>query len=158
MEIKVDRVPFSQDDEHKLVFTITVSDPHKSFFGNVEDSIMIALDICNEEVDRIETSENKLQDEVKSLIHSAKEKTFMRVLDNLKFAIENEFRPKFKPICQEIYNWIYDYQNDELKKWMNEFNPQRTRYYFDNDPEMNKPNIPQASEHEDDDDYEDDDE
>jgi len=41
----------------------------------------------------------------------------------------------FKPICQEIYNWIQDHQSGDIKNWMIQFDPQRTKYYFHNDPE-----------------------
>lgn len=135
MKINVDRI---HTPEGNLVFTITVSEPHHSCFGEVEKNIMNLLDICKENVYRTTSEENKTKLDVVGLIHLAKEKTFIRVLDNLKFAIENEFRPKFKPICQEIYNWIYDNQTDVLKKWMSEFDPQRTKYYFDNDAKSNE--------------------
>ena len=155
MDINVDRTHTS---EGNLIFTITVNEPHHSCFGEIEKKMMNILDVCKERVDRLTPHENKLKDDIVSLIHQIKEKTFMRVLSNLKFAIENEFRPKFQPICQEIYNWINDNQTDVLKKWMSEFDPQRTRYYFDNDPEVKRPVVPQESEYDDDeDDQEDDD-
>ncbi len=130
MDIKVDRVNTS---EGNLVFTITVSNPHHSCFGETEKNLMNVLDICKQGISAYSSEENKLAQDVIGLIHTAKEKTFSRVLTNLKFAIENEFRPKFQPICQEIYNWIYDHQSSTLKSWMSEFDPQRTKYYFDND-------------------------
>src|SRR5690606_24171737 len=155
MDIKVDR---TNTPEGNLVFTITVSEPHHSCFGEIEKNIMNLLDICKDDIYRTTSDENKTKQDVIGLIHAAKEKTFLRVLRNLKFAIENEFRPKFKPICQEIYNWIYDQQTDVLKKWMSEFDPQRTKYYFDNDITPNKFAQMQESEHDDDDDEEDEDE
>ena len=153
MDIKVDRTNTSEGD---LVFTITVSDPHHSSFGESEKNIMNLLDTCKDNIFRVSSEVNKTKDHVIGLIHAAKEKTFMMVLDNLKFAIENEFRPKFKPICQEIYNWIYDKQTDVLKKWMGEFDPQRTKYYFDNDITPSKFAMTQESEHDDDEDDEED--
>jgi len=39
-------------------------------------------------------------------------------------------------MCQEIYNWIFDQQNEPLKRWMLEFDPQRTTFYFDNDKKL----------------------
>ena len=146
MKIEVNR---THSSEGNLVFTIVVSEPHHSCFGEIEKNIMILLDNCKEDTYRSTSEENKTKNEVINLIHLAKEKTFLRVLDNLKFAIENEFRPKFKPICQEIYNWIYDHQTDHLKKWMIEFDSQRTKYYFDNDDTPNKNYVPQESEHDD---------
>jgi hypothetical protein len=140
MDIKVDRV---NTPEGNLVFTITVSNPHHSCFGENEKNIMNYLDTCKENVSKSTSVENKLAQDVIGLIHASKEKTFTRVLSNLKFAIENEFRPKFQPICQEIYNWIYDHQTVMLKSWMSEFDPQRTKYYFDND----KKNLPSHDPH-----------
>ena len=148
MKINVDRTNNCEGD---LVFTITVSQPHSSCFGEFEKKVMDILNICKEDIDRVSILDNKVKNEVIDLIHVTKEKTFIRILENLKFTIENEFRPKFKPICQEIYNWIYDYQTDDLKKWMNEFDPQRTKYYFDNDTYAEKIKIPQQSEHYDED-------
>ena len=148
MKIKVDRV---NTPEGNLVFTITVNEPHHACFGEIEKNMMDILDNCKNDISLSTPDDNKIKEHVISLIHAAKEKTFMRALDSLKFAIENEFRPKFKPICQEIYNWIYDNQTDALKKWMCEFDPQRTKYYFDNDITAEKIHVPQASEHEDED-------
>jgi hypothetical protein len=154
MKIQVDRTNTS---EGNLVFTITVSNPHHSCFGEIEKNIMNLLDFCKEGVQNLSPEDNKVRNDVIGLIHNAKEKAFMRVLDNLKFAIENEFRPKFKPICQEIYNWIYDNQTDLLKKWMSEFDPQRTKYYFDNDIKAFTIQLLQESEHDEDDEDEEDD-
>jgi len=132
MKITVDRTHTS---ESNLVFTITVSSPHLTCFGESEKQMMKLLEICQDDIERVVLDENKLKDDIKGLIHSAKEKAFVRVLDNLKFSIENEFRPMFKPICQEIYNWIQDHQSGDIKNWMIQFDPQRTKYYFHNDPE-----------------------
>lgn len=148
LDIKVNR---THTPEGNLIFTITVSDPHHSCFGKSEKNIMDILDACKNDVNHIDLKENETKDDVIRLIHQAKEDTFVRVLNNLKFAIENELRPKFRSICQEIYNWIYDNQTDDLKKWMFEFDPQRTKYYFDNDITPTKFNQMQESEHEDDD-------
>lgn len=140
MKITVDR---NNTDQGNLIFTISVTDPHHSCFGEIENQMMYILDTCKEQVYRTTSEENKTKNDIMALIHAAKEKTFMRVLDNLKFSIENEFRPMFKPICQEIYNWIQDQQTEVLKKWIMEFDPQRTKYYFSNDEkmqrELNKP-------------------
>ena len=130
MKITVDRTHTS---ENNLVFTVTVSEPHLTCFGESEKQMMRLLEICQDDVERVVLDENKLKDDIKGLIHSAKEKTFVRVLNNLKFSIENEFRPMFKPICQEIYNWIQDHQSGDIKNWMIEFDPERTKYYFHND-------------------------
>ncbi len=133
MKISVERII---NTEGNLVFTISVSEPHLAGFGDVDKIMMNILDACQNDIFRVTVDENKIKNDVMGLIHAAKEKAFVRVLDNLKFSIENEFRPKFKPICQEIYNWIHDKQTNDLKKWMIEFDPERTKYYFDNDLEL----------------------
>ncbi len=155
MDIKVDRTNTPEGD---LVFTITVSNPHHTCFGGIEKSIMDILDFSKKGIQDLSPEDNKTRNDVVGLIHAAKEKAFVRVLDNLKFSIENEFRPKFKPICQEIYNWIYDHQEDVVKGWLSDFDPQRTKYYFDNDVNASKMDMSQESEHDEEDDDEDEDE
>ncbi len=134
MKITVDRTNTS---EGELVFTIKVSEPHHACFSEIEKNIMELLDLCKTGVENISPEDNKLRQDVIASIHHAKEKTFLRVLNNLKFAIKEELQPKFNPICQEIYNWIHDKQTSNLKTWMNEFDSQRTTYYFDNDGKNN---------------------
>lgn len=152
MDINVARTDTPEGD---LVFTITVSNPHHACFTGEDKKIMELLDFCKNQISTVILQPNKTKEEVVGLIHLAKKKTFMKVLENLKFEIENEFRPKFKPICQEIYNWIKDHQTDELKEWMYEFDPQKTTYYFCNDQKMANFDSPQESEHEYDDDDDD---
>ena len=138
MKITVDR---TVNPEGNLTFTITVMEPHHACFDLVEKNIMGVLDFCKQGVENLSPEDNKLRQDVVSLIHLAKEKTFNRVLDSLKFAIKEQLEPKFNPICQEIYNWIYDAQNKPLKEWLYEFDPQRTTYYFDNDARFQKQNL-----------------
>ncbi len=152
MKITVDRI----SSENDLVFTIKVSEPHHACFGELEKTMMAMLDCCKDGVSGLTTEENKTKNDVMGLIHAAKEKTFVRVLDSLKFAIQNELAPMFKPICQEIYNWIHDQQSGDLKAWMIEFDPQRTKYYFNNDQTAQKILIAQESEHENEDDEDED--
>ncbi len=132
MEIKVERNKKDED----LVFTITVSGGHKSPLTVQE---YLALTNIDEFTKTMEGRLSRDSDIFKHLLdsnHDLKEKIFVEILDNLKFAIENQLRPKFKPICQEIYNWIYDYQEGYVKSWMSDFDPQRTTYYFDNDEKI----------------------
>lgn len=153
MDIKVDRI---NTPEGNLVFTITVSEPEHACFGETEKKIMTHIDICRDELYRTAGLENKVMQDAVVHLHDIKEKAFLRVLNNLKFEIENEFRPRFQPICQEIYNWIYDKQTGDLKKWMQEFDPQRTTYYFDNDVKKQKRiDMPENDLEDDDDDDED---
>lgn len=115
-----------------LTFTIKISNPHTVDFSQSDQQLMLILDRCKNDTEFVE-SQGKIKDDIKRLIHAAKEKTFQRMLDKLHFDIKNTFEPRFKHICQEIYNWIYDAQTGSLKSWMTDFDPQRTKFYFDND-------------------------
>lgn len=130
MKITVDR---TFNDEKELIFVIKVSEPHKAPFGELEQKLCTILDSCKESVNQVTAEDNKLKNNILGTIHYAKEQAFIRVLSSLKFAIKNELKLKFDPMCQEIYNWIFDQQDQPLKKWMQEFDPQRTTFYFDND-------------------------
>lgn len=150
MRIAVTRKETSEGD---LVFTITVSEPHHSAMGIDEVKMMNMLNMCKYDLEGVTPEKNKTRDEILDLFQEIKSTAFIKVIENLKFSIENELRPKFRPICQEIYNWIYDHQDGSLKTWMQEFDPQRTKYFFDNDitPTLNNHLYPQDSEHEDED-------
>ncbi len=145
MRIKVDR---TNNDSGNLVFTITISEPHNAPFTDIDKEIVDALDACRENLNKISSSENKLKEHVINLMNKAEATAFSRVLNSLQDAIKNQFKPKYEHICQEIYNWIYDNQKEPLKSWMLEFDPQRTKYYFDNDITAESNCIPQESEHE----------
>src|SRR5688572_18499941 len=129
MKIEVNRT----EDSEGLTFTIKVSEPHDAPFSEIDFETINFLEVCKTEVERLAPPENKLLGEVVNSIHTIKQKTFDRVKTSLQFAIENNVKEKLVPICQEIYNWIYDNQKPFLKAWMQEFDPQRTKYYFDND-------------------------
>ncbi len=155
MKIKVDR---TNTFEQELVFTITVKNPHLvpfneeeinciNFFETMEKSLKLKLGSTSKMLHDIVESNQKL-----------KQKLFTRIIDNLKFSIENELRVKFRPICQEIYNWIYDFQEGYIKKFLLEFDPQRSKYYFDNDINVAEMPSDQESEHEFEDDFDDEDE
>lgn len=144
MDITVDRTVTS---EGNLLFSIEVKNPHLAQFGQMERNIMNILSVAKDAVEEIPTQEERLKQDIISLIYNAKQRAFERVWKNLTFAIRNDLQPKFDPICQEIYNWIYDAQEGPLKSWMSEFNPQRTQYYFDNDIRMKREFDKQESEH-----------
>lgn len=133
MKIKTDRTLSLEGD---LVFTVTVSEPHLAPFSVDEITALISIDVFTQGLAEKVGSESRLFRDLLTANHEVKQKIFDRLLMNLKFSIENEFQPKFQHICQEIYNWITDNQKDYLKKWMLEFNPQRTTYYFDNDENL----------------------
>lgn len=155
MKIKVDRVNSLDGD---LIFMITVSEPHHASFDETDLSVMRELEKCKEQVEKLSPEESKLRMDTVSLIHLAKEKTFKRIINSLTFAIKEELEPKFRPICQEIFNWIHDQQKDCVKTWMDEFNPERTKYYFDNDGKFNSNSLGYFSEDKfDDEEFDDDD-
>jgi hypothetical protein len=129
MRIEVDRTEHSEG----LTFTIKVTQPHDVPFSEIDAETMNFLEMCKYSVEKLGPPEHKLVGEVVNSIHSIKQRTFNRVRGSLVFAIQNSLQEKMTPICQEIYNWIYDNQKPALKQWMQEFDPQRTKYYFDND-------------------------
>ncbi len=129
MEIKVNR---EINEEKNLIITITVKEP-------------FCVPLSVEQIDSIKLMEDfienswkyqaceKFQTLISTSLHNVKEKIFGETIEKLKFNIENDFHPRYKHICQEIYNWIYDHQHGLVRKWMQEFDPQRTKYYFNND-------------------------
>lgn len=144
MKIKVDR---EEKESGELVFTITVSKPESANFGEMEKSMLDILDACQHKISLHKAHDSKLQIDIINLIHTSKLRAFGRTLEQLKRCIKDDLQVKFNPICQEIYNWIYDHQDGVLKSWMIEFDPQRTKYYFDNDIHAQKTFIQQESEH-----------
>lgn len=130
MKITIDR---TRESEDSITFTITVTEPHVSKFSKNEKNALQSIDMFTKEMSETIDPTGELYQDILTANHKVKEKVFIKVLDNLRFSIENHLRPKFRPICQEIYNWIYDKQEGHVKTWMQEFDPQRTTYYFDND-------------------------
>lgn len=129
MKIEVNRT----DHPEGLTFTINVTEPHDAPFSEIDSETINFLEKCKKSVEKLAPPEDKLVGEVVNSIHTIKQRTFDRVKTSLEFAIENNVKEKLRPICQEIYNWIYDNQKPHLKNWMQEFDPQRVKYYFDND-------------------------
>lgn len=130
MKITVER---KHEENGNLVFKITCSEPHNAPFGDLEKKVMTMLEDYKHDVELIVPRDHKLSEEISTALHGIKDKTFSRVIRSLRFAIDNELKIKFSPICQEVYNWIYDKQDGDLKKWLQEFDPERVKYYFDND-------------------------
>lgn len=130
MRIDIDRL---RDHDGNLIFNIRVSELHESPFSEEEyegfSELQNGLDLLQD----VYPPDNKYFFELKTAIHGIMSRKFDKVKENLMFAIDNQLKVKFEPICQEIYNSIYDSQQPELRKWMQEFDPQRTKYYFDND-------------------------
>ena len=130
MKITVER---TVNEKNELVFTITCREPHNVPFTDDERGLLKALDTCKGAVEELLIPEHKLRIKTVSHLHDIKEKLFSTLLSSLQFAIRNHLNPKMEPMRQEIYNWIYDCQEGDLKRWMQEFDPQRTKFYFDND-------------------------
>jgi len=152
MKIKVDRTNMP---EGALVFTVTVSEPRHACFGELEKNIMTLLDITKDDIARLTPEKSRSKEDAFTLMHHMKQKFFTRVLENLKHSIKDDFEDRLEHIYQEIYNWIYDAQTEALKTWMLEYDPQRTKYYFDNDVTVDKNTHPQESEYEEEDEIDD---
>lgn len=133
MKISIERV---QPDDSSLLFVIKVTDPTDASLTEVDTSTLTFLERCKESIEALDSPENPLCAEAVSAIHALKLQKFERVLDQLRGVIADSLNMRTQHISQEIYNWIYDRQNGELKTWMQECDPQRTRYYFDNDPKF----------------------
>lgn len=134
MKIEVNRII----KENGLVFEIHVTEPHSAPFSEADEAIMNLLEDAKNKFDNIADEENASRMNAEQGIEWAKNQVFINVLESLKFAIKNQLEQKFKPMCQEIYNWIYDHQEGRLQRWMSECDPKRTKYYFDNDMNIEK--------------------
>lgn len=148
MKIEVNRINTNEGD---LVFNIKISKPTYVNLKLEENQILSMVNDCQKRVEVIDSDDN-LKDSVVNILQIAKTKTFERVLNQIKSSINEDLESKMKPIKQEIYNWLYDHQNNPLKNWMLDLDPQRTKYYFDNDITSESNYIPQESEHEEEDD------
>jgi hypothetical protein len=129
MKIAVER----KEVDGILQFIITCYEPEQVEFGSEEIAILTYLDKAKAEIETLCLKDNDLRQDVFSSIHNTKERCFHEIKKQLDFEIRNSLKPKFEYICNDIYNWIYDYQKSPVKIWMQEFDPQRTKYYFDND-------------------------
>ena len=146
MKITVDRKQSSDE----LVFTITVKNVEPVPFTEEDLSTFDVLDAFSQSIERSLEDQNKdkefpknmlseqLANEALNALHSIKSKTFTRMQNKLKFNIKNDVECKIGHICQEVYNFIYDLQAPSLKRFMYEFDPQRTKYYFDNDKSISE--------------------
>ncbi len=134
MDIQVNRVK----KEDSLVFEIVVTDPHTVPFSEEDAAIMNLLEDTKNKFSQLADDDCEARIRAEQGILYAKNKVFDKVLESLKFAIKNQLQVKFDPICQEIFNWIQDHQEGRLQRWMSECYPQRTKFYFDNDQNIEK--------------------
>lgn len=132
MKIEVERVK----RENSTEFTIKVTDPHKAPFTVEEDYTLRAMEQFNIDMRTALNPASKLYHDFVCAAHEVKEKMVCRVLESLKSSIRNDLESQFKPICQEIFNWIYDNQDEHVKSWLSAFYPERVTYYFANDRKM----------------------
>lgn len=130
MKITVDR---TITEDRKLVFTITCSDPQHAPFTEKEKDALEFLDRAKESIDLIGNPESPINGQIAGALHHIKQKTFDRVRNQMVHAIQKDIETRIRHICQEVYNWTYDEQPAYLLKWMHQFDPQRTKYYFSND-------------------------
>lgn len=137
MQIKVDRTECSVD---KLVFTITCSDRDIIDYSAKELGALTTIDEATRAMQEFLGKNSEVFGLLVDGHHEIKERIFDELLEKMKRAIRQKLENKFTPIVQEVYNWVFDHQDDDIKKWMTEFNPERTVYYFDNDPRMTSQN------------------
>ncbi len=132
MKIEVARV----DHPDSLVFTIIVTEPHIVPFTPQEHLTLTSMDAFIKNMENTLHPHSKLYRDILEANHGVKEKILMRVLKSLKESIKEDLQPKFDPICEEIFNWLYDRQDGQLRSWLSQFQPERTKYYFSNDAKM----------------------
>lgn len=138
MKIDVNR---NLRDDGCLVFEIVVSEPHKIVFSPEDFEAMHLLSSIKNSMEGKADPESNCFITFTAGIHDIQERIFEKFLRTLRSTIDNELYARIKHIFQEIYNWISDQQKDELKKWMFEFDPQRSRYYFSNDTNIEKEDL-----------------
>lgn len=130
MKITVDR---NVNQDGSLVFTITAKEPNEIAFTENDKKIMDVLTNCKRDLAETEDDPRLIKEHLLEALHGIRDMMFQSVIKSLRTAIRGQLHAKIEPICQEIYNWMYDNQTDVLKSWLQEFDPQRVKYYFDND-------------------------
>ncbi len=130
MKITIDR---HHKENKELVFTITISEPHNAPFSEKDLESLQFLDKSIATMQTIGDPTSPINGQVCGAIHNIKHQTFNRVRSSMVFAIQQDIECKIHHICTEVYNWLFDNQPDYLSKWMMDFDPQRTKYYFHND-------------------------
>jgi hypothetical protein len=133
MEIKVERV----QEDGKLIFTITCEELKNNVENisllNHDFDMLFHLEACRDRIAETVPEQYHKRHEVDHAIFTAREQVFQHIYDHFIFALREKLEPKYEHICQEIYNWQYDNAEGKMKQLLQEFDPQRTRYYFDND-------------------------
>lgn len=129
MEIKVERII----EEGKLVFTITCENPSIEYPNENGWEALNLLNICESAIEATIHNGFSLKQEIKTTLFGCRDMVFDQIHDFMTFALRERLEPKFEHMCNEIYNWQYDNASGRMKQLLQEFDPQRTKYYFDND-------------------------
>lgn len=129
MKISVNR----KQKPGQLTFTITVKNPMVVEIPDEIKQAMDYLDSCKEAVKNIPVPDKINPLACLSHIQILKQNTFERIKGQITAEIQGKVHRHIASISQEIYNMIYDSQEDYAKQLFQELDPQRTTYYFDND-------------------------
>jgi DNA-directed RNA polymerase subunit L len=118
-----------------LEFTIRCEESDKIDFSEDDLKAMNKLSNCLLEIENL-SIEDYILDHPKSCLVNAQGEIYDKIKEKLCADIRFSVEKKINAICQEIYNWIYEVQNDNLKEYMEQFDSKRTRYYFDNEMDL----------------------
>lgn len=143
MEITVDR---NHTQDGNLVFTITVTPDEENLLKIEDIEILKKINMFQNQI--AEAHEGALNTDVSELLHDFKTEVYFKVSGLIRNKVAVKLQQMFNPICQETYSWLIDKQKEELRTWMLEFNPGRTKYYFSNDEAVSNCHMLQESEHE----------
>lgn len=130
MKITVDR---TLDAEGNLVFTITCKEPKCPHL--IQEDFDRIKKIKSLMVESSKTCGLKM-DYIEEAVDNIRENFFSQIKRVLTRVIENDLNTKIIPMQAEIYRWIIDAQDDMVKDWMSSYDPQRAKYYFDNDMDI----------------------
>lgn len=137
----------------ELVFTIKVSLPHAVPFSTNELEVLKKLQETKSGIILEKIKDQKLAENLEEAIDHVQNEILLRVKHSLKCGIDHQLRDRIHPICQEIYNWLFEAQTEQVKNWLFQVDGERIKYYFDNDKTIEKM-TPQPSELDDDEDEE----
>jgi hypothetical protein len=142
MPITVDR---NHTQDGNLVFTITLKPCQSDILKTEDIHILKLIDTLQKEI--AQEDESFLKKDVSNLLYEFKSEVYGKAESLIRNKIAVNLEQMFNPICQEIFSRLMDQQKDEVKAWMYEFNPGRTRYYFSNDQVAATCRMQQESEH-----------
>lgn len=129
MDIQLSRT----EVDGKLIFTFEISNPAKIEISDQEKALMDILEGGMQKIEDEIDDNNEIKSNCLKSLHFTKEGIFLRLLNNLKSDIRSGMVSKFNEMFNEIYNWSVDSQSGDVKMWMQEFDPLRQKFYFNND-------------------------